>query len=125
MPALPELVSNAWDEMDLPAVLTTADADGKPNAAFMAALKKYSEDKIVIADCVFAKSRENLLVNPQGSFLFITKDGKAYQIKGKLERHTEGEIYDDMIDWCDPDWKPQAAVVLNVEQVFCGAEQLV
>ena len=38
----------------------------------------------------------------QGSVLFITKDRKSFQIKGKVGYHADGDIYADMKAWLIP-----------------------
>ena len=53
----------------------------------------------------------------------MTKDGKAYQVKGSLERLTEGEIFDDMKSW-NGDRPGHAVAVLSVEEAYSGAEKL-
>jgi predicted pyridoxine 5'-phosphate oxidase superfamily flavin-nucleotide-binding protein len=124
MPALPSSVSKAWDERKGLVILTTVDTNGVPNAIYASCVSKYSEDTIVVADNYFDKTRKNILAGSKGSILFITKDGKAYQIKGSIEYHTEGEVFEDMKRW-NPKQRPgHAATVLKVEEVYAGAEKL-
>jgi len=78
----------------------------------------------VVADNYFSKTRANILAGSLGSVLFITKDGQAYQIKGHLEYHTAGAIFDDMKQWNPPRHPGHAAVALNVEQVYSGSQRL-
>ena len=54
----------------------------------------------------------------------MTKDGKAFQAKGTIEYHKNGEIYDHMKGWLDPKFPGHAATVLNVKEVYSGAEKL-
>ncbi|MHC5035351.1 MAG: pyridoxamine 5'-phosphate oxidase family protein [Planctomycetota bacterium] len=124
MPPLPEAVSEAWDERQGPAVFTTVDKNGMPNSVYVGNLSKLTEEKLIIADNYFHKTRANVLDGSRGALLFITTKGEAYQIKGGLERHTSGEIYDDMKQWLDPRHPGVAAVVLNVEEVYRGANRL-
>ena len=124
MSALPSSVSKAWDERKGPTILTTVDTNGVPNAIYATCVSKFSEDSIVVADNYFDKTRKNILAGSKGSVLFITKDGKAYQIKGSIEYHKEGEIFEDMKRW-NPKQRPgHAAAVLKVEEVYTGAEKL-
>jgi predicted pyridoxine 5'-phosphate oxidase superfamily flavin-nucleotide-binding protein len=124
MSALPSSVSKAWDKRKGPVILTTVDNNGVPNAIYAACVSKFSEDSIVIADNYFDKTRKNILAGSKGSILFITKDGKAFQIKGSIEYHKEGEIFEDMKRW-NPKQRPgNAAAVLKVEEVYAGAEKL-
>ena len=125
MPALPEAVSQAWENREGPIVLTTVDAEGNPNAIYATCVSKYREDTLVVADNFFNKTKANILAGSQASLLFITKEGKSYQIKGKIEYHTEGAVFEDMKQWNPAKLPGHAAAALRVEQVFCGAEKLI
>ncbi len=59
-----------------------------------------------------------------GSVLYLTPDKKAYQVKGRIEYLTEGEIFTGMKSWNDPKHPGVAAAVLHVEEVYSGAERL-
>ncbi len=92
MPALPSSVNKAWEERKGPIILTTVDTNGVPNAIYASCVSKYSEDSIVVADNYFDKTRKNILAGSKGSILFMTKDGKAFQMKGSIEYHKEGKF---------------------------------
>ena len=124
MPVLPEIVSQAWDRRHGPIVLATVDSMGGPNIIYATCVRRYGEDKIVIADNYFSKTKANILAGSKGALLLITDDHTAYQIKGTFEYLTSGEIFDDMKTWLDPKHPGHAAVVLHVEQAFSGATQL-
>ena len=124
MAALPEAVRQAWDDREGPVVLTTVDTDGLPNSIYATCVGRFSEVQWVVADNYFQKTRANLLSGSRGSILFMTKEGKAFQSKGTLEYHKTGEIYDHMKGWLDPKFPGHAAAVLNVEEVYSGAEKL-
>jgi len=47
------------------------------------------------------------------------------QIKGKIEYHTEGAVFDDMKQWNPVKHPGNAAAAMNVEHVFSGAEKLI
>ena len=124
MAALPEKVSKAWENREGPIVLSTVNEDGIPNAIYATCVSKFSEDTIVIANNYFSKTLKNILAGSKGSILFITKEGKSYQIKGRIEYHTEGSIFEDMKKW-NPEQHPgHAAAALKVEEVYTGAEKL-
>jgi len=124
MPALPDIANKAWDDRQGPAILVTVDAKGKANAVYVGCVKKFSDDKLVVADNYFNKTRSNILAGSTGVILFITKDNKSFQVKGTLEYHKSGEVYDDMNTWVDAKYPRVAATVLNVEEVYSGAEKL-
>jgi len=125
MPALPQAVSQAWENREGPIVLTTVDSEGNPNAIYATCVSKYREDTLVVADNFFNKTKANILAGSQATLLFITKEGKSYQIKGKIEYHTEGAVFEDMKQWNPAKLPGHAAAALRVEQVFSGAEKLV
>ncbi len=124
MVALPEEVSKAWDNREGPIILSTVNGDGIPNSIYATCVSKYSEDTIVIANNYFSKTLENILAGSKGSVLFITKKGKAYQIKGSIEYHQEGLLFEDMKKWNPKKHPGHAATALKVEEVYKGAEKL-
>ena len=124
MSVLPERVSKAWDDRKGPTIFTTVDANGVPNAIYATCVSKFDEDTLVIADNYFDKTRKNIRAGSKGSILFITNEGKAFQVKGTVEYHTEGEFFEDMKKW-NPKQNPgHAAAILKVEEVYSGAEKL-
>jgi len=125
MAALPEEVSKAWDDRQGPVILTTVDGDGIPNAIYATCVSKFSEDTLVVANNYFSKTLENIRTGSRGSILFITNEGKSYQVKGHIEYHTEGTIFEDMKKWNPRQHPGHAATALKVEEVYTGAEKLV
>ena len=124
MAALPQSVSKAWDDRKGPVILATVNEDGVPNIIYATCVGKFSEDTIVVADNYFSKTRQNISSNGKASLLFMTNDGKAYQIKGSIARHEHGDIFDDMKTWNPPKHPGHAAAALTVEEVYTGAEKL-
>jgi len=124
MAALPEQVLQAWEEREGPVVLTTVDADGKPNAIYATCTAIYGTDRIVVADNYFAKTQANILAGSKGSLLFITKDTKSYQIKGSIAYIKEGAVFDDMKQWNPTKHPGHAAAAVSVEEVYSGSEKL-
>ncbi len=123
MPRLPEEVSQAWDNRNGPVVLTTVDSQGVPNAIYATCVSK-DEEGIVIADNYFDKTRKNICEGSKGSVLFITDEGRAFQLKGAIEYHKEGRLYDDMKKWNPSKHPGHAAAVLKVDEVYSGAKKL-
>ncbi|MBN1937397.1 MAG: pyridoxamine 5'-phosphate oxidase family protein [Anaerolineae bacterium] len=125
MAALPTVVLEAWESREGPIVLTTVDGEGTPNAIYATCVRLSGDDTLVVADNFFHKTRTNILSGSKGSLLFITKEGKSYQVKGRIEYHSEGPIFDEMKQWNPARLPGHAAAALRVEQVFSGGEQLV
>jgi len=124
MLALPEKVSKAWEDRQGPIILSTVNGDGIPNAIYATCVSKFSEDTIVVANNYFSKTLKNILAGSKASILFITKEGKSYQIKGSIEYHKEGIIFDDMKKWNPKKHPGHAAAALKVEEVYAVAEKL-
>jgi len=124
MKNLPESVRTAWADREGPVVLATVDAAGIPNAIYASSVHEYGDDTVVVADNYFHKTRANILAGSQGALLFITKERKSYQLKGRFEYHTSGPIFAAMKQWNPAKHPGVAAAALKVEQIFCGAERL-
>jgi len=122
--ALPEIVREAWINREGPVVLVTVSADGVPNAIYATCVGTFGDDRLVVADNYFDKTRQNLLGGGRGALLFITKDGKAYQVKGALEYHRDGEVFESMKAWNPAKHPGHAAAALRVEEVYSGATRL-
>ncbi len=121
---LPALVRAAWSNRDGYAVLTTVDPTGTPNAVYVGAVREHDEDAIAIADNYFHKTRANLLAGSRGALVFLTKEKKSFQLKGRFEYHNSGPIFDEMKRW-NPAQHPGVAVaVLRIEEIYSGAERL-
>ena len=124
MPQLPEEVSRAWDDRKGPIIFSTVDKEGIPNAIYATCVSRYDKETLVIANNFFSKTIENINAGSPGSILFITKKGDAYQVKGSIEYHTDGAVFEDMKTW-NPEKHPgHGATALKVEAVFKGAEKL-
>ena len=124
MAALPEKVRKAWEDREGPIILSTVNEDGIPNAIYATCVSLFSEDTVVVANNYFSKTLENILAGSKGTILFITKEGKSYQIKGSIEYHKEGSIFEDMKKWNPKKHPGHAAAALKVEEVYTGAEKL-
>jgi predicted pyridoxine 5'-phosphate oxidase superfamily flavin-nucleotide-binding protein len=124
MKSLPEEISQAWENRENAIVLTTVDKEGNPNSIYATCVGLYENKQIVIADNYFEKTRRNILGSSLGSVLFITKEGKAYQVKGTFEYVKEGPVFEFMKSW-NPEKHPgHAAAVLNPQSVYSGAQQI-
>jgi predicted pyridoxine 5'-phosphate oxidase superfamily flavin-nucleotide-binding protein len=68
------------------------------------------------------KAAANLAENPRVAVcVWDLETKRAYQIKGRVEIHREGRVYDEMVSWVKekkPDAPAKAAIVLRVEHVY-------
>ncbi len=125
MAALPQDVQQAWEDRDGPVVLATVSADGVPNIIYASCVGRFGDDRLVVADNYFDKTRQNLQGGGRhGALLFRAKDGKAYQVKGTLEYHTSGEVFDHMKAFNPAQHPGNAAAAVRVEEVYSGATRL-
>lgn len=124
MAVIPEIVLKSWEKRVGPPVFSTADLSGIPNSVYANSVWMYDSDTIIIADNYFDKTRKNILNGSNGCLLFITDEKKSFQIKGMLEYHKTGAIYDDMKKRNPSKLPGHAAVALKVTEVFSGSEKL-
>lgn len=124
MTSLPAAVRAAWENREGPIVFTTVDGAGNPNAIYATCVSLYRDDTFVIADNFFCKTRANILAGSAGSLLFITKEGKSFQVKGTITYHSQGAVFEDMKKWNPAKLPGHAAAALQVEHIFSGAEEL-
>ena len=121
---IPEVVKEAWGKREGPAILATVDGSGMPNIIYVGAVGLYGDERLVIADNYFDKTRRNIKAGSKGAVLFMTSDKKAYQLKGSLEYHSAGPVFDDMKKWNPPNHPGHAAAALVVEEVYSGAQRV-
>ncbi len=119
-----EVLTEAWEDRKGPAVFATVDRENKPNVIYVGDIRYQPETGIIVADNYFHKTRENIKNQSSGAMVFLTNKGKAYQVKGSIEYHTEGKIFEDMKKWHNAKHPGVAAVVLNVEEIYSGAERI-
>ena len=124
MSALPRKVVEAWENRDDPVILATVSKDGLPNIIYVICVGIFGDDRLVVADNFFNKTRRNLLQGCKGVILFRDKNGKAYQVKGTMEYHKEGNVFENMKTWNPPQHPGHAAAALKVEEAYSGAEKL-
>ncbi|HZJ87875.1 MAG TPA: pyridoxamine 5'-phosphate oxidase family protein [Sphaerochaeta sp.] len=121
---IPKQVLAAWQVRKPVAALTTVSKAGVPNTVWVASISLGAGPVIVIADNYLTKTKANALENPVGTLLFMTKENKSYQLKGRLSYHKSGQYFDHMYAVTEEKFPRHAALVLHVEEVYSGAEQL-
>lgn len=124
MANIPDLVATAWEQREGPAVLATVSADAEPNIIYATCVARYGSDRFVVANNYFSKTMDNIHAGSRAALLFITSDRKSFQLKGTLEYHTEGPLFDDMKSW-NPEQHPgHGAAAIVIDQAYAGAERL-
>ncbi len=121
---IPETVREAWTKREGPVVLATVDSEGLPNIIYATCVSLYGDERVVVADNYFDKTRANIIAGSKAAVLFITGDDKAYQLKGTVEYHASGPVFDDMKSWNPSKHPGHAAAAVVVEEVFSGAERI-
>lgn len=120
---LPETLETAWTNREGPVILTTVSTGGLPNSIYATCVGRW-RGKFVVADNYFDKTRKNIQGGCRGAILFMTKEGKAFQIKGQLEYHESGPLFDDMKSWNPAKHPGHAALALVVDEAYTGATRL-
>ena len=121
---LPGEINDAWKEREGPVVLTTVDAGGTPNSIYASIAHLTSDGRLAVCDNYFDKTKENIDARTGACLLFITKNRKAYQIKGTIDYHASGPLYEEMLSWSDPRHPRKGVAVLNPESIYRGKDRL-
>jgi predicted pyridoxine 5'-phosphate oxidase superfamily flavin-nucleotide-binding protein len=120
-----ELLRSKWEARQGVPILTTVDADGKPNTIYFTIGDFFDERTFFVADNYFAKTRKNILNGTYANILFLTPDRNSYQLKGPIRFETEGPIFDAM-KYINPSTLPgRAAAVIDIEFAYSGSKVLV
>ena len=125
MKQIPQLLIEAWNSREGAIVFTTSDTNGLPNSIYAGSVKLHDNATILVTDNYFNKTRQNILAGSMGSILFLTNERKSYQIKGTISYHSSGPLFDDMKQWNPDKYPGHAVAAISIDQVFCGADQLV
>lgn len=110
----------AFEDRKGPCILSTTGEDNAPNSIYVGVLKREA-DCIVIVDSAFHKTRANLQNNPKVSFLFMSEQGVAYQVKGSVDYRNDDDSLADALSWAPPMYEPKALVSITIEQIYTGA----
>lgn len=123
MITIPEIVKNEWNNKQDAVVLTTVSDTGIPNSIYATQAALYN-NSVLVANNKFKKTLENITVCKEATVLFITKEMKAYQLKGSVSYKTEGDEFDDMKKWNRADLPGYGVAVIDVNEVYSGAQKL-
>ncbi len=125
MNKLPEPVLKAWEAREPICVLTTVAPDGTPNSIYVGIVGRYDDSTFFVANNYFHKTKDNILAGSKASLLFLTKERKAFQIKGSIELQDSGPIFDEMKRINPEKYPGHSAAVLRVRNIFSGSEQII
>ncbi len=123
MVQLTDEVRQAIAKQEYLPVATSSD-DGIPNVVYVKYLKVVDDCTILIADNYFHKTRNNIISNGKIAFVVLDDDKGSYQVKGSSRRLESGPMFDEVQKWVSDDLPKAAAVVVNVEEIYNGAERI-
>lgn len=121
---LPNNIIEAWGHKEGPVVVSTVDREGVPNSVDATCVGMSLDHRIVIADNYFFKTKLNIEQGSLITILFITGSGESYQVKGEVEYHTEGVLFEFMKSWNPSKHPGHAAVVVNPLEAYSGKAKL-
>ena len=119
-----DLLRKAWEERDGAVVLSTVDSNKMPNSIYATCVALSDDNRIVIANNYFFKTKMNMEAKSKASGLFITKEGKSYQVNGEIEYHTSGDLFTWMKGWNPTKHPGHGALVINTTEMYSGKEKL-
>jgi uncharacterized protein len=125
---IPKQIQKVVDDQEI-YTISTSSSEGMPNTVYVKFLKIYNDTQVLVADNKFLKTEKNLKENPRLAFVVLEKETKkAYQLKGCVEIHKEGQIFEDAKKWVENETNsrlsPKSAVVLNVEEIYSGPDKI-
>ncbi len=105
-------------------VFSTADKKGVPNAIPIGAVKLIDDETILASDQFLNKTLANMKENPVVAISFWDKF-EGYQIKGQVEIHTQGEMFEETTEWARKigeavgvPLKSKSAVVIKIQEIY-------
>lgn len=113
-----------WENKQDAVVLTTVSNKGIPNSIYATQVALFDENKVLIANNKFRKTLENIEIGKEATVLFITKETKSYQLKGRVSYRTEGNEFNDMKKWNRADLPGHGVAVVEIKEIFSGAEKI-
>lgn len=109
------------------AVLSTATADGTPNAVPVGAKKIIDAETILISDQYLNKTLANMQSNPRVAVTFW-EGHEGYQLKGTVTIETSGPRFEETARWIDDlsakvgfPLKSKGAIIMKIEEIYAVA----
>ncbi len=123
MAKLSEAVKSAIAKQEVFPV-ATSHRDGTPNVIYIKYLKVVDDETVLMADNYLNKTRDNILDNGKIAFVVLDEEKGSFQVKGTAQRFTEGPLFEHMQQWVSDRLPRVAAVVMQVQDVYNGADRL-
>jgi len=124
MASLTPEARQAWENRERRIVLTTTDGQGVPNSIWTLCAELLDDDKVVIANNSMSKTLANVETGGKAALLYIAPEREAYQLKGSVEHHAEGPIFDYLKSWLNPNYPGKSAVLFRIEEIYYGAAKV-
>ena len=121
---MPEDLQKQWDNRESAIVFSTVSEQGVPNSIYATCVSRYDDYTFLVANNFFDKTLKNIVSGCKGVILFITKDEKSFQLKGNVKYYTSGIEFENMKKWNPKKLPGHGVAVLNVEEVYTGADKL-
>ena len=109
------------------AVLSTATADGTPNAVPVGAKKIIDAETILISDQYLNKTLANMQSNPRVAITFW-EGHEGYQLKGTVTIETSGRRFEETARWIDDlsakvgfPLKSKGAIIMKIDEIYAVA----
>jgi uncharacterized protein len=105
-------------------VLSTATADGEPNAVPVGAKKVVDSETVLISDQFFNKTLANMKANPRVAVTFW-EGSEGYQLKGTVSIETSGKQFEETAQWIADlsaktgfPLKSKGAIILKIKEIY-------
>lgn len=122
---IPKKIVEDWNGKQDPVVLTTISKHGIPNSIYATCVALFEDNTVLVANNKFKKTFENIQDCNNATILFITNNKKSYQLKGSIKYETQGKAFEDMKKWNRADLPGYGVAIIEVEEIFSGADKVV
>ena len=103
------------------AVIATASKDGSPNVGPKGSMHVADDETLVYSEGTGEKTLRNLKENPRVAVMVVDREkGDGYQIKGKAELLTSGDLFERVAKRAEERKRPRPALVvkIKVEEIY-------
>ena len=103
------------------AVIATASKDGTPNVGPKGSMHVSDDETLVYSEGTGQKTLKNLKENPKVAVMVADREkGDGYQVKGKAELLTSGDLFERVAKRAEERKRPRPALVvkIKVEEIY-------